>query len=217
MKHTISAIALSTALLAACGPGDPDPMPVPSSDPEAGVEAAGDEALTDEADSTVAMSETDDGSQDPDMSNYASGSTIDVESAMSNEAADGVWVTKPNWTGFGPENSEASFMVACAEYEMIRLTRAVEIDPAKPVPAIIAAGERTERGYWKADEGAQIPAATLEIYAASPVFDEMSGAERIGVLAEGQPPLIVPGDPQLDQQIEACRQSGAEAPLEPPQ
>ena len=45
----------------------------------------------------------------------------------------------------------------------------------------------------------------------------MSGAERIGVLAEGQPPLIVPGDPQLDQQIEACRQSGAEAPLEPPQ
>ena len=97
-------------------------------------------------------------------------------------------------------------------WDVRELTRAIEIDPARPVPAIIAAGDRTERGYWKADEDAETPAARLEIYAASPVFDAMSGADTIGILAEGQPALIVPGDPQLDQQVKACRNDSPGTP-----
>ena len=209
MRHTVSALAFSAALLAACEPGEPDPAPAPPVKPEAGI-GTGENSAPDPADVMSSNSGTD--APEEDMSNYASGTRIDVEAALASPAASGEWVTKPNWTGFGPPDSEAAFMVRCTEFDMIELTRAIEIDPARPVPAIIAAGDRTERGYWKADEDAEIPAARLEIYAASPVFDAMSGADTIGILAEGQPALIVPGDPQLDQQVKACRNDSPGTP-----
>ncbi|MEQ8559367.1 MAG: hypothetical protein RIB03_13700 [Henriciella sp.] len=213
-QHAFAAIS-AAALLTACGPGEPEPVPTPPVDPEATSGASTSAGMSSDASMSGSQDAGDGASGEayPDADpTYTGGVEIDIESAMSEPAAEGVWVTQPNWTGFGPENSEASFMVRCAEYGMIRMTRMVDIDPAKPAPAVITAGGETERGYWKAQENAELPAADLEIYAESPVFTAMMGADKIGVLAEGKPPLIVPGDPQLDQQIDSCRNKGSGTP-----
>ena len=211
MRQHILAFASATALLTACGPGDPEPAPIPPVDPQAeSGTSAGNGMNAGTADNASDAGTS--GSSSEDMSTYQSGVEIDADAAMAEPAAEGVWVTQPNWTGFGPANSEASFMVSCGDFGMIELTRSVDIDPAKPAPAMITAGDATERGYWKAEENVELPAANMEIYAEAPVFTAMMGADKIGIFAKDTPPLIVPGDPQLDQQIDSCRNQGSGTP-----
>ena len=204
MRHHATFLVSAAALLSACGPGEPAPVPPPPDDtPEV---SASDPAMPDGT-GEIGPATTD----APETSGPAS-SEFDIDAALSEPVADGEWVTQPNWTGFGPPNSEALFMVQCGEYGMIRLTRMMDIDPATPAPAAIAAGDRIEQGFWKPEDGDELPSADFEIYAEAPIFDAMMEADKIAILAEGKPPLAVPGSQQLDEQIDSCRNRGSGTP-----
>lgn len=208
MKKHVLMIASAAALLAACGPADNDPLPDPSIDPQ----TAPDTTAATDSPVTIAEAETaplDEAVADENMSNYNAGFEVDVDTEMQAEAADGVWVTRADWTGFGPENSEAVLRVSCGEYGTINISRSVDIDPDKPVEAIVAAGDQTESGYWKASETTQMPAAELELYARSPIFDALTGADKIGFMGNGMPALIVPGDALLNERVATCRETGS--------
>lgn len=136
---------------------------------------------------------------------------FDVETALTKPPADGEWVTQPNWTGFGPPDSEAVFMARCAEFGMIKLTRLLDAPPKRPLRAALAAGNQVEEGYWTGDESDQMPSGNFEVYAEAPIFNALMEADKIAILAEGTAPLIVPGSNQFNEQIQACRNQGEAA------
>ncbi|WP_084395947.1 hypothetical protein [Henriciella aquimarina] len=212
MKHHAILIASATALLTACGPGNSG-APPPSASDDVTDPAPQGPATSDSADEAAADAENTGNSENGDSEPFETAqSEFDIQGALSGSVAEGEWFTQPNWTGFGPPNSEALFMVRCGEYGMIRLTRMTDIDESQPARAVIAAGNESEEGYWKAEQDAELPSADFEIYAEAPVFDAMMDADKIAVLTDGKPALVIPGDPQLDEQIDSCRNQGSGTP-----
>ncbi len=209
MKHHAIWIVSATTLLTACGSGEPDPMPMPRS--EDGSEAAR-EYVADAGADTSDEAAPDIGTNEDARSSEGNETQLDTEAALAEPVSDGTWVTQPNWTGFGPPNSEAVFMVECGEYGMIRLTRLIDIESPNPLRAAIAAGEESDKGYWKIEDTQKIPSAQFELYAEAPVFNAMKDADKIAVLAEGKPNLIVSGSQQLTQQINSCQEKGSGTP-----
>lgn len=204
MKHHVILLASTAALLTACGPTEPDPPP-PIAPEDAG-ETAAPSASSSATDTMATADSSDSEVADPTSTDF------DVETALSKQTAEGEWVTQPNWTGFGPPDSEAVFMARCGEFGMIQITRLLDAPPERPLRAALAAGNQVEEGYWTGDESDQMPSAHFEVYAEAPIFTAMMEADKIAVLAEGKDPLIVPGSDQLDEQIRACRNQGTAMP-----
>ena len=209
-KH-LFLIASATALVSACGPSEPEPMrPPPADDTSEPADTASTTSDMDDTDANSGMAASQESSET--AAEADTGGRLDVEAAMNETASDGVWVTQPNWTGYGPANSEAVFMLQCGEYGMIRMTRVIDIESREPLRAAVAAADEEERGFWKIEDQQENPAAIFEVYAESPVFDAMKTADTIAVLAADKPNLIMPGSDELTQQINSCQNQGSGTP-----
>lgn len=199
MIHRSIFLASTAALLTACGPGEPDPMPAPAPPAGESAQTGSDAGMTASRDETAAN-----GDAEPFETEDTE---LDVEAALGAPAADGEWFDQPTWTGYGPPASEAVFMIRCGDYGMVQLTRMVDIDPARPARGAIAAGDEVEEGYWTGEDAAELPAAHFELYASAPIFETMADADKIAVLVEGEDDLVIPGSPAITARLESCRDS----------